>query len=300
MRRFVVLCAVSCLSLTLIGCTGGGAPSVPATPDGTVKTVAQSLADKQPGVIWGALPDGYRKDITDILRTFAEKMDKDVYDKGFAVFGKIVDVLRQKKDFVLGSAMAKQAPAKIEDIKKHYDALVDFFATLLGSEIKNLDSLKTLDVGAFLSETGSKLMEKASEISKMSAKDEMGSKLGKLAKIKVETVSSSDTEAKLKITLPEEKPQEFELVKVEGKWVPKDMAQDWKKQVAEAKASVEKLDLSKSKAQIMMMLGGLDGALDGLLGAKTQDEFNKLLQQAMGQLMGAIMATGASNRVPPK
>ena len=300
MRRFLVLCVVSCLSLTFFGCTGGGAPSVPATPDGTVKTVARSLAEKQPGVIWEALPDSYRKDITDVLSTFAEKMDKDVYNKGFAVLGKIVSVLKQKKDFILASAMAKQAPAKIEDIKKHYDGLVDFFATLLGSDIKSLDSIKTLDVGAFLRDTGSKLMEKACEISKMSEKDQLGAKLGKLAEIKIEVASSSDAEAKLKVTLPEEKPQEFELVKVEGKWVPKDMAKDWKKKVSEAKASLEKLDLSKDKAQIMMMLGGLDGALDGLLGAKNQEEFDKLLQQAMGQVMGAIMASGVSNRVAPK
>ncbi|MCX9080156.1 MAG: hypothetical protein OIN84_19510, partial [Candidatus Methanoperedens sp.] len=203
--------AIAFLSLTaccwVVGCTAKSAPSVPATPEGTVETVAKALADKQPGVIWNALPASYQKDVNGLIQLFAQKMDKEVYDKSFEVLNKAIKVLGDKKDFILGHPMLAEGPMKKDELKQNWDSVVGMFRTLTGSEIRTLASLKSLDVGKFLSGTGAKIMAQASQVSKAAKDDEMGKALDKLSKIKVEVVESGADAAKLRVTMPDETPE---------------------------------------------------------------------------------------------
>jgi hypothetical protein len=299
MSRLSVIGLLFAFCVVSVGCPGGSsAPTVPGTPEGTVEVVAKSLADKQPGVLWNAMPASYQKDVNDLIQLFAEKMDEEVYDKSFAVLNKAIQVLNEKKDFILGHPWLKDSPVEIDGLKKNWSSVVGMWQTVTGSEIKTLRSLKSLDIGKFLSGTGAKLMSQISEAAKAAKEDKVGEALDKLGKLEVEVVESGESTAKIRMTMPDEKPQEEELVKVEGKWIPKEMADDWKDQIQEARKGIEEMDIAASKTQIMAMLRSTETALDNLLSAQNQEEFNGLAMQAIGQVTGGLMGGGMGGMVP--
>ena len=72
-----LLCPVVALMFMAVG-VPALAVDIPSTPDGTVRAVAEGLADRHPEVIWQALPPTYQKDITELTHAFAERMDPTV------------------------------------------------------------------------------------------------------------------------------------------------------------------------------------------------------------------------------
>lgn len=297
MLRPTLVGVVFATLFVLVGCTKESTPSLPSTPEGTVETVAKAIADKKPGIVWVALPPSYQQDITGFVRTFAEKMDKEVYDKTFVVLGKAIKVLKDKKDFILGHPMLQGGQVNMAEAKANWDSVVGLLETLTESEINSIDSLKTLNIGEYVATTGAKLMSQAADLSKLTPEDEMGQGLDKLAKLKIEVLSSDGDNAKLRLTLADEPPEDVELVKVEGKWVPKDLADEWALGMEKLREGLDEMKMGERKAQMMMMLGGVEGAMDSLLAAKTQEEFNQAFMQTMGQVMGALM--GAGGDAPP-
>ena len=91
--------------------------AIPDTPDGTVLAVAAGLQDNHPEILWTALPASYRQDITEITRTFAEKMDPVVYDRAFALVMRAVAVLDDRKEVILASETFQFTGADADEIR---------------------------------------------------------------------------------------------------------------------------------------------------------------------------------------
>ncbi|MBN2339919.1 MAG: hypothetical protein JXX29_23495 [Deltaproteobacteria bacterium] len=273
---YVVLAFVS-------GCQGCGV-SIPDSPDGTVAVVATQLEKGNPQIVWQALPKTYQSDINGLVQQFAGKMDPELWDKGFAVAGKLTEVAKEKKEFILASPMVGQLQVKKEDLAKHWDSVVALLEVLVKSELSSLDDLKKFDGGSFLSGTGKDLFEKGKELKTLAPEDAPKS----FADMKVEKVNEKENSAMLKITF-DGKTESLEMAKVEERWIPKDIAGDWKDIIAEAKKGIDEISgeqMTKSKPQILMMIAGIDAGLDQLKNAKTQAEFDAVVQ---GILMGGLM-----------
>lgn len=286
--------AVLAAAWFLAACTKAPPPP-PAEPDAALKAMAQSLADKKVGELWHTLPPSYQKDVNDLVHEFAAKVDKEVYDKSLGAAGKLVNILKEKKDFILGHPMLAAGMVNLDEAKKSWDSVVGVLQIVLDSEVRSVDSLKTVDVGKFLASTGNRVMEKAAEISKLTPDDALGENLSKLGKIETEVVSSSETVARVKFTVPGEPSEEHDLVKIEGRWVPKDLVDEWAGMMQEAREALSALGPGENKAQTLMMLNMAHGALDGILAAKTQEEFNQVTSQLFGMMMGG----GAPPGGPP-
>lgn len=292
MRRGGIAAAVAAVAcVALLGC-GSSDPIVPSTPDGTVTAVAAALADGKPQVLWTALPASYQKDVTGLIRAFADKMDADIYDKGWGLAKKLVKVLREKRAFILASpAMAKGGIDKAK-AEAQWDTLVGALEALVNSEASSVAGLKSVDVGDFLRNTGSKLMSAASKGSQLTPDDKYNKEfVAKLRGVKAEVVSSEQDKATLKMTVPGEEPETVELVRVEGRWVPKVIADGWSQGIADLRESLDKMSgdaLAKKKPQILAMLGAAEPMLDQFLKAETQEQFNQVIAQTMGMVGGLV------------
>lgn len=296
MRRGGIAAAVAAVAcVALLGC-GSSDPIVPSTPDGTVTAVAAALADGKPQVLWTAMPASYQKDVTGLIRAFADKMDADIYDKGWGLAKKLVKVLREKRAFILASpAMAQGGIDKVK-AEAQWDTLVGALDALVNSEVSSVAGLKSVDVGDFLRNTGSKLMSAASKGSQLTPDDKYNKEfVAKLRGVKAEVVSSEQDKATLKMTVPGEEPKTEEFVRVEGRWVPKEIADGWSKAIADLRKSLDEMSgdaLAKKKPQILAMLGAAEPMLDQFLKAETQEQFNQVIAQTMGMvggLMGGMM-----------
>ena len=78
-------------------------------------------------------------------------------------------------------------------------------------------------------------------------------------------------------------PEEVRLTKVEGRWVPTEMAMGWSKGIEKARKGLEKMASDKSSTmQAKMGLGMANAVLDQMENANTQEEFNEVFNSLFG------------------
>jgi hypothetical protein len=85
-----------------------------------------------------------------------------------------------------------------------------------------------------LAGTGGDVMEQMSSIAAMMEDSSYAKDMEDLRNIKVEVVKEEGDKATIKTTVGKKTNTE-EMVKVEGKWVPKEMADDWDKEMEKAR-----------------------------------------------------------------
>ena len=262
-------------------------------PDAVVQDLAKSLDEGHPEALWDALPASYQTDINEILSLFATNMDKDVYNKGFTVANKLVSVLKDKEEFILAHPMIMGMTQGKAD-NETYAAVVSVLEVFTASEITTLEGVGKLDVPAFLKSTGGKLIESGKTLSKLSPDDQP--QIDKLSDIEVKLINQTADKATISVKSGEET-EEVELVLVEDKWVPTEMAAGWKDGVAEAMKKLGELPSQmtpEDKTQAMMGMDMAISALDQIGNASTQEEF----EQAIGGIMGMAMGGGMGGPPP--
>ncbi len=291
----LVIALAGLAGATFFACTGSGG-AIPDTPDGTVLAIADALANDQPGILWDAIPPSYQQDVNDVIHEFAGKMDPEIWDGIFAVLGKLTDVLGSKRDFILAHPMLATAVADRAEAEQKWDSVVGMLDTLVKSDLASLDKLKVLDIQTFLVVTGAQLMAQAAEVSEISAEDTYNEEFrAKLIGLQVEVIESSADTAKLRITDQAGESEEVDMVRVEGRWIPKELNDGWQEAITSAKEGLAKItpeEMAENKPQVMMTLGMAEGAIDKLAATSTQADFDAEVAGAMTQIMGAMFAFG--------
>lgn len=269
------------------------AVEIPDSPEGTARAVGNALADRHPEVLWQALPPTYQKDITELTHAFAAKMDPVVWDAVFGVGRKTAALLRDKKDIILASSTIQAAGEKRDEVASGWDSMVGLLDSFFASGVSNLDTLKTINWESYLATTGRDLMNLAAEKSKASGNDAFEREFVQpLKQTEIEVVSRDGDNATLRMTAPGEEPEEEQFTRVEGRWVPAEMAVDWDKNVAEARqkiAAITDEEIQQGSMQAMMMIGMVDGVLAQLNAAETAEEFDQSIQGILGPFLGGMM-----------
>jgi|ETNmetMinimDraft_26_1059896.scaffolds.fasta_scaffold45056_1 hypothetical protein len=281
--------ATLCFALVPALIVAGGS-ALPETPIGTVKAVAEALNQNQPQVLWQALPATYQQDLTALTHEFAAKMDAEVYDKIIATLQKTVTLAEDKKEFILSSSYMEMAAAERADAERGYDAVVDILETLLNSEISSVESLKSIDYESFLASTGGKIMDKVAAVSKASPDDPYTNEFkAKLSDATYELVSAEGDSAVVRVTAADGESELLDLVRVEGRWVPKEMADDWTETIGSARdelANMSEEEVASNKMQILMGVAMVDSFIDQLAATSTQEEFEGVIQGLIGSFLG--------------
>lgn len=274
-------------ALAVAGCV---AASLPQSPDGAVYAVAKGLASNHPEVIWQALPASYQSDINGLVREFADQMDPDVWDRSFGVFFKATRVLSEKKEFLLANPMLAQHLTERPEIEQNWDDLVHLLSIISSSQITTIDQLRELNIEAFLADTVGTMMAQAEVIAALSD-DNPRKELDKLDNLTVKMISNDGSVAVLELGGDGEMRQ-VEFMQVEGKWIPREMAQEWPVAIDEARskiAEVSNQELLQNKDAILSSLSMTEGALDSMLAAQDINEFNMALQTLIGIVMMQAM-----------
>ena len=274
---------------------------IPGTPDGTVRAVTAAVADRHPEVLWQALPPSYQKDITELTHAFAGRMDPAVWDAAFGLGRKASAILRDKKALFLGTDMLQATGDDRQRIEDGWDSVVSVLNSFFSSDVTKLETLKTIDWERYLSTTGRQLMSQAAEVSKARGDNAYEREFAsKLQRTKVELVSRDGNQATVRLTAPDEEPEDLLLTRVEGRWVPSEMAADWGVKVAAAKEKLTTItdeELAQGSAQAMMLIGMADAMLNDLAAVQSSAELDQKLQGLLGPLLGGLMQPGAAEMV---
>ncbi len=287
------LAAASLLLLIAVGCAQNAdsvvaesaAAAIPDTPDGTVLAVAKAIKNGHPEILWTALPESYRADIMEITRGFAEKMDPAVYDRGFALLMRAVEVLDDRKEIILGSETFASTGADAEEIRAALASTQAVTAILKASEIATVAGLSTVDWEQFLATTGAQLIETASAIDA----GEGDNPFDELESLTVETIDVTDDRATLRISSADHEPEDVELVRVEGRWVPAEMADEWPQFMEDARQGLAEMtpeNMAAQKTQIMMVFGMVDGLIEQIASLQTPEEFDAAIGPMLAPFMG--------------
>ena len=271
------------------------ASKVPETPDEAVANVVFGLQDRHPEALWHFLPESYQNDVNDLIHQFAGRMDPELWSKTVAVLKKAVKVVKQQKEFVI--AMTARAPGAPPDASPDILGVIQVIDFLLESELGDLQRLKKADAGEFLAVTGGRIMQQLQAVSKLIPSDPLALGFDDLSDLKVSVVSSEGDQAVLLIEAPGAEPRETEFVRVEGKWIPRNLAESWIDSIGQAKARlllVSPENLAQIKPQWLAMIKSIDGKLDDAADAKDQQQFSAALLElgfSASPLVGLIQSS---------
>lgn len=294
-RRHVIQPLVVLFALALIvGCSGSQEEPGPAE---TVEGVAHRLADGEPVAIWQALPASYQADVTGLVHEFASKMERNLWNKTFAVVAKLTRVLKEKRHLILQHPLVAQQVAKSgsTDIDGDWDRFVELINLFATSELADLDELAKLDIEKFLSGTGKRVTLQIAAISSLAPEgkaDDLITAAAMLRSLTATVVSEEGDRATLRIDSPGEDAQTEEFVRVESKWIPVALAENWSPEMASARESLAQMsseEMKQNEEMVLMQLSMMENVLDMLLAADTPEQFNAAVGAAMGAVMGAAM-----------
>jgi hypothetical protein len=243
-------------------------------------------------VVWDAMPATWQTDVTEITHEFANKMDPDLWNKVFGLAQKTVTVLQDKKDLILSTSMMDSAGENKDDIVANWDTVTTALSTLVNSEIADLENLKTMDWGAFAKGSGGQLVKQMMVLSASEEGSEETNPVDALRSIAAEVLENDGQVAKLKVTMDGQEPEEVEMTKVEGRWVPKNLADDWDKNIEEARtglANMTEEQMQQQKMQVMMGLGMAEAMIDQVAMAETPEQLEQMMAGLLGPMMGGGM-----------
>jgi hypothetical protein len=293
-NRFTPLLIASMLASA--GCAGGinDPLAIPDTPDGTVQVVMDGLVQHHPEIIWRALPPSYRADVNELAASFADNMDPVLFDRTVAVARKASAVLQSKKDLVLATETVKSSGLDIETLDAAWEGGMFFLDALLASDLARLEVYPTLDVEAFLSSSGRQMMDHLTDFAAAEGGDEnLAAKLTAFDSTRVELVRRDGDRATIRVTAPDEEPVDVEMIRVEERWLPVELASQWQAMIDKARERIEYLGSDESaqiRVQMLFAIGIAEGFVDQIDRMEVPEDLDKLIGGILGNV---IQATGA-------
>lgn len=280
---------------------------IPEAPDAAIKYVFDGVAQADGAVLWQAMPASYQKDVNSIAQLAGTKLDAEIYDKTFAMVDRIASVLNKQKEFVFNSKLGGESKNEEElaQMREAWPSVMDLVDTITSSSLSTAAGLESFEGEAFFKGTVSALLSNFDALAKLQPEGEQMF-LSDLGDTDIKVMESADRSASLEITVPGEEPEVKSVVKVEGRWIPLEMAEAWEAQTAEARTKLEAIDpekMAKQKPQILGVFAMIEGILTQIEAAETQEQFDQALQGAMMPIMGLLMMGqgmgGGAPAMPP-
>jgi hypothetical protein len=263
-------------------CKRASTASVASTPAEAVKTIVQRLENSEPQALWEAMPPSYQAELRELIGTFCVHMDGEVYDRAFRILKKGVRVLKEKQESFCKSPVALSMPMLENLMGSRWNSMVSLLDSIATSDAATLDSLRRMDPGRFLETTGHEVMALSDQMGRQSARSPRSNPWQKLREAldaaHVQFQPTGQNQGWLKFgSTTNTALKDVELVRVDGKWLPKSMAEAWKAQITKAREGLARLDAPESKKMkpmVSLVMGAIETALDSLLRARTQKEFD--------------------------
>ena len=253
---------------------------IPQTADAAVEAVFSGIHNKKPEVLWAFLPPSYQRDVNGIFHLLAEKMDRELWEKTFQTGLRVVRICRVWRSAILDAELITAgAGADRKTLTAEWDTVITLVGTLLASDLADLDKMKQFDGGRFLKMTGGKFMKELALASRLLPGDVLKFELDEFARLQVKLESENGDSAVVQLSLRgnDAPPKRVPFVRVEGKWIPKNLADGWKAEIAAMRKRIESQlapkVLAEKKRFVMQFLAGVEKSLDELEDAKTPVEF---------------------------
>jgi hypothetical protein len=288
-------------------------PAPDAAPDAEIGVLMGRLQSGDIGALWDSLPPSYQTDINEIVQTFGKNMDADIWNAGKRVVNKAVSVLRDKKQFILGYPALQQPGMEPAAVDKNWDVVVGLLDAIVRSELTDLNKLKEFDGASFMGGSGKEIGDRLGALVKAFQEDVDLNTLPMevpglqvvptmdFASVKISTVQVHGDTAVLRIEQPDGTTEDHQAVRVEGKWLPKEMVDGWEEGIEQSKLYLSTMmpgQLNEAKPMLLSPFSPLkmaEGVLDQLLAANDQQAFNEVIDGLM-EMVGGMVGLGEDDQ----
>ncbi len=234
----------------------------------TVEFVFKQIRGKKLAPIVGLLPPKYLDDIDGIVHEFARNMDAEVWSKSVALLEKTFKVATVQRDGLAEMVAGLGMPMQTEDVKKAIDVLAETWAMLKELGVTDLEKLKTFSVARFAAAGLPQIVAKLWAFADETQRAQLEAGMAVLATANVKVTGTEVDEkwgevVELEVSIAGEG-EKGKMVKVDGKWVPLEMAEDWDDAMREARAGIAEMstELPKAKTEILGVLAQVEATVD--------------------------------------
>ena len=252
----------------------------------TVKGIGKMMQEENFVGVFQMMPESYQSDLNGVVSEFGNAMDADLWNSVLGIAKDVGYILTERKEVIQGLPFYAQMNQGGE-LDKQYDGIASMLNNMANSDALTIDSLKEGNVAKIIKLLGEGTMDAMTLIPEADfAQAKEG--INMIANAKVEVVSEEGDTAKVKITT-EEGEEEMEFKKIDGRWIPAEMAAGWSEMIGELKTGVAEMKTDEFKqnlAQANVMIGMVSGVTSSLREAKTSEEFMSKLGGLMGLLGG--------------
>ncbi len=292
MRRSSQFCLVllAFSVLLLSGKNSHAAPPVkidiPATPDGTIVAICTAVSEGHFEVLWQALPASYQADVKQLLKSFSQQIEpqtkllqqrnvKTSWSNVISAVGKLSQVLATKQDLLVARPGLKDLLLKNKITDAEVKLKLPIYSSLLDDiqkQIETPEQIEKLDVEQFLANLGAR----AKELNRVSIKNRpVAFDIEELKKVTAMVKESTPDSATVEIS-DGKSTNTVQMVKVEGKWIPKDFADSWKRELEKLDKSIlaDILNGVNITGLVIAYAPIFESDFDRLLKAKNQKEFD--------------------------
>lgn len=279
--------------------TASAAMSAPAkalTPreeaKASVDAAIAAVKEGRLGDVYGMLPESYQNDISGVVRAYAAKIDRPLYEQGaklLAAAGDLIAAQAPNLMELLGNPAALGLELDLPDAVDTDQVSADQIRQAgewISSVAKSLsyDDFAAGNIRPLLSNplTAGLLSEGIAQLPSDAiacafADDTAAAQPDGIIPLRLTTRASEEDE-------PET--EDVQFVKVEGKWVPLEMSQGWADAVQTAMAGAQEFEIDASARQMADTLAPvLTRTLESLKSAQSA-------QELQAQAMGAVMTIG--------
>jgi len=235
-----------------------------------LKGLLVAMGKRDSAALWAAMPVEYQADANAVAKLAGQRLNP-------AMHAALVNVLRHSKTLFadqkefLKPVLEQQDDVLPDEALQKLPLLVD---AILASPLADAEWLAEPELGKLFE--GQLLQHLIEGAAPFEAGDQLEILSPDLMEATVRQLDGNATAASLQVTLGERE-ETWAMQKVDGKWVPAELAKAWPEWLAAAREALKApADGGVGvQEQVIIMLGALEGILKSLNAAQTQDEFNE-------------------------
>ncbi|MFM8285949.1 MAG: hypothetical protein ACKOGA_04390, partial [Planctomycetaceae bacterium] len=288
------------------GAEASATPRVAAgDPAAAVRQVLQGLEKRRLRAVWDFLPGSYQSDLQRITRQVGERMDPTLWKRAWAIPPRLAQLMRERGEWMLQPAgntpTRPDAPQPLTaaDLKQ----LADCLDLLANSELGDTSRLQTVDLGAWCDRVGGMVLGQVEVFARRMPGDSLAQTLAVLSDVQVQSAERSGDEATVQLSTPGGAPVPVEYVRVEGKWIPRDLAEGWVEGLGQAQARLavylNSENLESNRPQWESVLAATEEWLTRLERAEGKEKFDFAWAQGVQNVLTIVAGLSGPDSAPP-
>ncbi len=257
-----------------LAATGIGTASGPFQPGaaGAVEVALEGFRTGHLELVFDFLPDSYQRDVNGLVHAFAEQTDPELWARIIRLLDRGNQVLRTKKDLLLPMFPPPSDPVQLSESWDDFIRAVD---AMTHGRLGNIDEMRSADVRDLLRNDVGRTVRRLMILS-LVANPGSPNPLNDLSQVQVDLVEASEVAARVRITPPNQTDVEpTDFVFVEGKWIPKSLAEGWDATLNHARQGIglwARDANSEEKQRMLAIVTVCERVLDQMLVAETTSQ----------------------------